>query len=148
MIDPHYEVQKWIYDTLRNDTGVVAAMGGGIDVESRIWPEDVAPEGTAYPYITAVAQGGDQGAQTVQGRVVWFEIVEIVRATTDSEDISQIAPISAAIFTALNRKTGATDQARIISCAFDAPYRQYSEVDGEQLLSLGAFWRFQVQSLT
>lgn len=148
MIDPYYEAQKWIYNTLRSNAGVVTAMGGA-DVESRIWPEDVAPEGTAYPYITAVAQGGGNGAQTVQGRVVWFEIVELVRATTDSEDISEIAPISAAIFTALNRQTGFTDQARIISCAYDAPYRQSSELDGGvTLLHLGALWRFKIQSLT
>jgi hypothetical protein len=147
MIDPYYEAQKWIYDTLRNDADVVAAMGG-VDVESRIWPEDVAPEGTGYPYITAVAQGGNGGVQTVQGNVLWFELVEIVRVTTNSEDISEVAPISAAIFKALNRQVGLTDQARIVSCTYDAPYRQYTEADGEQLLHLGAFWRFKIQSLT
>ena len=133
------ETERWLYDRLSKDTGVIAAVAG------RVFSY-VAPAATLYPFLLFSWQG-DHDVQTHDGSTVWVEAVYTVQAIGEGRSSEALGGAAAALHYSLQGSSGVSPsgRARVISCLRDSSLTIGELIGGRQYRHVGGQYRIRTQ---
>jgi hypothetical protein len=131
-------VAAWLMGILTGDAALMAAAPGGV------W-EDVAPEGTAYPFIVFSLQAPTD-VNGLGGRRMWTNATYQVKGVDAGQSYTRLSPIADRLDVLLHRQRGAVSGGVVLSCTRDQPVR-YSEFDPATGVykHLGGLYRIEAQ---
>lgn len=129
--------QQWIYEQLHGDAPLLAAAPG--DVHARI-----APDGTAYPFVTMQFMGGSD-LTTHNGTRIWAETLWLVKVTVKANASAALDTVLDRIDALLDRARGVVGTARVYWCQREGIFDQPVVEGGITYLQVGAFYRLKIQ---
>jgi hypothetical protein len=130
--------ERWLYTVLKNDATLNTLVAG------RVFSDVVKP-GTPYPLVFYTMTAAIN-RQTLQGYIIWAELVYIVRYVHRVESYVALEAGATAIEAALHRASGTNVSGVVVSCVYDEPFKQPEiDPDGSQIRSLGGQYRLNVQ---
>lgn len=130
---------------LKSRLDASTALNVTANVGGRIYGHTV-PEGAIYPLVLFTLAGNADNRETVEGFILWSEMVYAVRIIDEVESFAPLEVGAAAIRAALHRVEGTNVSGEIIQCLEQSPY-QLIEIrpDGSEVRSLGGIYRPYVQ---
>lgn len=131
-------IDKWLRTLLTGDatlTGLVA---------DRVFSE-VAPEGTATPFIVFQAQSDSVDALGVGQARIMSASVYMVKAVTSGSSYAPLIPIADRIDELLHRASGSADGASILASTRERTLRLHEHQDGVEWRTLASSFRIIVQ---
>lgn len=128
---------RWLYDTLSNDTTVAAEATGGIH-------SDVAPQGTESPYVVFSYSDGED-VRVVDGSRVFTDATYLVKAVLVGASYAALEALVDAIDAVLHNSSAVSDDGAIVWCVRERPIRYAESVNGEEYRHLGALYRIQAR---
>lgn len=136
----------WIEAVLTTDSGIATAFSGYTADSVRVF-EDVAPEGTDYPFITWAVQTQQDtvGAIGMNSRLMQ-NVNYIVKATAAVSSYRTLKPLADAIDAALDGASGTPTGGLVHGCKRVNEYRQSQQVGGQMIRELGGIFETWVQS--
>lgn len=139
MADETTRADEWLHGVLSDATLTAAATGGVF--------ADVAPEGTAFPYVVHNFQGGHdvRGAGPTRIMVSGLWLVQGVDATQSY--MGTLRTIADRIDALLQAASGAAGSDGVVfSCVREQPFRMPEVLEGgKQIRHLGGLYRILVQ---
>lgn len=130
------EVAKWLVTTLQGDAALAALVG------TRVY-RDVAPESAALPFVIFWNTGGHD-VLGVGGIRILSELTFTVEGVCDGASATNLEAIVTRLYALLDRASGVTTAARILSCIREAT-TDSTDIDGGRLFPrLGGDYRLQV----
>ncbi len=137
-MDESLEGLDWLLTQLKGDSTITTALTGGI------WPLQ-APEGAVPPYAVVSPMGGRDISP--MGVRLLYEGVYQVRMWGYATASDTLKTAGNAADTLLQRGSGTTSGANILSCIRDNPLPPVAEWDGQQLrIGIGGLYRLQIQA--
>ena len=130
--------RKFVYTVLSGDgtlTGLVSKIA-----------DDLAPDGTATPYIVVSKQSPQQAVTTVNNQVIYFDETILVKAIDDQPGYGRLGPIINRVRALLQRASGTTVGGVVIGCTETGPGVEFAEIDsGRTFRHLGILFRVLTQ---
>lgn len=140
-MDPLSPTSAWIYSRLAPSMAAHNYVDTYGDV--RIYDE-LADEGTAYPFIIIILQSPGGDVLTLNGNRVWSNPLFQVAAVDETETWETVQPLADEIDAQLHQTRGSTASIRIESCIRERPHRQVILDDGRRYAKLGGLYRIKV----
>lgn len=131
--------ERWLGAVLKNDATLTTLVAGRVI-------GDVVKPGTPYPLVFVTMTAAADNRQTLEGHIIWAELVYIIRYVDRVESYVALEAGATAIEAALHRASGSNVSGTVVGCVYEAPYRLTElDRDGAQLRSLGGQYRLYVQ---
>lgn len=130
---------KWIYQTLTSDS-VLAPL-----IDKRVC-SDLAPPGTAYPYVVAQLLNPDDLAATGAIRV-WIDCLFLIKAVDETASYNgKLKQIADRFDVLLHKKTADLSYGRIVASYRERPFRMPEQRLDKSFRHLGGQFRLLVQA--
>lgn len=132
-------VRQWLYETLSTDVFLVPLVPGGF------W-RGVAPEHTAYPFVSFHLQAPGQDTTSVSRRRILSNSLWMVRATgVAGESDADLDEIAVKIDDAIDRQGGTAGTGRVYMATRETPWEQDYDDEGQHYREAGGLYRVWVR---
>ncbi len=132
-------IETWLQGVLASDATITANASGGV------WT-DLAPEGTAFPYLVCIFLDG-RDLTVIGGRRVWTDCLYAIKAVGRSaEDGGALETLAARIDALLQAKSGTAASGTVCACVREQPLSLPEDKHGTVYRHVGGIYRIQAQS--
>jgi hypothetical protein len=127
----------WLYGRLAGDAELMSGVTGVF--------ADVAPEGTAFPFVVFSFQSG-RDTVGLGGTRIFTGATYQVKVISDKPSYGAIKALANRIDAVLHQASGAVADGTVISSVREEPVRYTETTAGKQFRHLGGLYRLQVQA--
>ncbi len=138
-MNPVVAADKFLYGTLAADATLQVLVSHRVHTH-------LVPEGSRYPLVLITLPGAGRNVNTLEGTVVFADMVYAVRMVDNVSDYADLEEGAFAIQQALQKASGSNESGQIISSIIEAPFAMIEvDRDGYEVRHLGGLYRLHVQ---